>query len=77
MVTKVQSAVAQTLSSWANNHCIRNVVAGGGSAGLQRLCRNPYWFAGVEGITQNSAPNGAEELSPARRGGLGEVGNVT
>jgi hypothetical protein len=22
MVTKVQSAVAQTLSSWANNHCI-------------------------------------------------------
>jgi hypothetical protein len=35
MVTKVQSALAQTLSSWANNHRIRNVVAGGGSAGLQ------------------------------------------
>src|ERR1039458_9686616 len=33
--------------------------------GLCRLCRNPYWFAGVEGITQNSAPNGTEELSPA------------
>jgi hypothetical protein len=45
--------------------------------GLQRLRRNPYWFAGVEGITQNSAPNGAKELSPARRGGLGPVGNKT
>jgi len=36
--------------------------------GLKRLCRNPYWFAAVEGITQNSAPNGAKELSPARTG---------
>jgi len=37
-----------------SGHGFRRAVTVINDLGLQRLCRNPYWFAGVEGITQNS-----------------------